>query len=137
MIFGTFDIVHKGHLYFFKEARKLSKNPYLIVSIALDVNVQRIKGRNTLYTERTRAKHVKATGLADKVVLGILGDHIPHILKHAPDIIALGYDQVGEYVDKTVKHIQDNKLKIRVKRLRPFHPEKYKSSIIRSLGESS
>lgn len=131
MVFGTFDIVHKGHLYFLQQARKLAKNPFLVASIARDVNVERVKERKTLYTERTRAKHVKATGLADKVVLGSLKDHIGHILKEAPDIIALGYDQQGYYVDETLKFLKEKGLSIKVKRLKPFHPEKYKSSILK------
>ena len=43
MAFGTFDILHAGHLNFFKQARKLSKYPFLIVSVARDVNVKKIK----------------------------------------------------------------------------------------------
>ena len=48
MVFGTFDGVHKGHINFFKQARVLSKNPYLIVSIARDKNVKKIKGKISL-----------------------------------------------------------------------------------------
>jgi cytidyltransferase-like protein len=44
MVFGTFDFLHKGHLNFFKQARSLAKNPYLIASVARDYNVKRIKG---------------------------------------------------------------------------------------------
>ena len=43
MVFGTFDGLHEGHLDFFKQARQLSKNPFLIVSIARDKNVKIIK----------------------------------------------------------------------------------------------
>lgn len=134
MIFGTFDIVHPGHLYFFTEARKLAKNPYLIVSIARDANVERIKGRKPFHRERTRAKHVLNTGLVDRVVLGSLKDHMPHILKLAPDIIALGYDQQSHYVEETRKYFKAHKLPIKFKRLKPHHPEKYKSSIIKTLS---
>ena len=28
MVFGTFDFLHKGHLNFFKQARKLSAHPF-------------------------------------------------------------------------------------------------------------
>ena len=48
MVFGTFDGIHRGHLHFFKQARGLVKNPYLIVSVARDVNVKRIKGRKEM-----------------------------------------------------------------------------------------
>ena len=41
MVFGTFDILHQGHLDFFKQARKLVANPFLVVSVARDVNVKK------------------------------------------------------------------------------------------------
>ncbi|HEY4500387.1 MAG TPA: adenylyltransferase/cytidyltransferase family protein, partial [Candidatus Paceibacterota bacterium] len=46
MVFGTFDILHPGHLYFLRAAKKLGD--YLIVSLARDVNVRKIKGRKAL-----------------------------------------------------------------------------------------
>ena len=39
MVFGTFDGLHKGHLNFFKQAKKLAQKSFLIVSIARDLNV--------------------------------------------------------------------------------------------------
>src|SRR3989344_5946032 len=44
MIFGTFDMLHEGHLDFFRQARSLAAGPHLIVSIARDASVARVKG---------------------------------------------------------------------------------------------
>src|SRR6266404_1388313 len=93
MVFGTFDGLHKGHSNFFRQARKLSRNPFLIVSIARDINVKKIKGKKSRSKERQRLLAVKNSGLVDKVILGGIKNHIPHIFKEKPDIIALGYDQ--------------------------------------------
>ena len=55
MVFGTFDGLHQGHLNFFKQARNLSKNSYLIVSVARDKNVKKIKGRLPYLNEKKKA----------------------------------------------------------------------------------
>ena len=41
MVFGTFDGLHEGHLDFFRQAREYGD--YLIVAVARDVNVKKIK----------------------------------------------------------------------------------------------
>ena len=69
------------------------KNSFLIVSIARDKNVIRIKGKSPFLDEKRRMILVKKSKLADKVVLSGIKNHIPHIVKENPDIIALGYDQ--------------------------------------------
>lgn len=132
MVFGTFDILHPGHLHFFKQARALAKNPYLIVSIARDVNVKRIKGKLPLHNERQRAALVKYSGLVDKVVLGDVQGYLRHIKKQQPAIIALGYDQLSYYVDSTAKFLQESRSDIMLVRLKPFQPKKYKSSIFKN-----
>lgn len=132
MVFGTFDILHPGHVHFFKQARKLAKKPFLIVSVARDTSVRKIKGRFPLFSERGRMQLVQATGLADKVVLGGKQGHMPHILKEEPHVIALGYDQVGHYVDETERYLEEHGVPIRMVRLKPHHPEKYKSSIYKA-----
>ncbi|MCD4694128.1 adenylyltransferase/cytidyltransferase family protein, partial [bacterium] len=43
MCFGTFDNLHLGHLFYLKEAKKFGD--YLVVVIARDNNVKKIKGR--------------------------------------------------------------------------------------------
>ncbi len=131
MTFGTFDGLHRGHLEFFKQARKLSKNPFLIVSIARDKNVRKIKGSLPHYKENKRMALVKETNLADKVVLGGLKYHIPHIIKMYPDIIALGYDQ-KEYVENLQKDLKNNGILVRIVRLRPYKETVYKNHLLKS-----
>lgn len=131
LVFGTFDVVHKGHLDFFKQARGLSDNPYLIVSVARDVNVKRIKGRSPLYNERLRARALRKAKGVDKVVLGGVRGHLPHILSVKPHIIALGYDQVA-YTRNLKADLGKKGLKIKVYRLKSYKPSIYKSSKVKA-----
>ena len=128
MVFGTFDMIHEGHADFFKQARLLAPNPHLIVSVARDSSVARIKGGIPRHTESERLSMVAASSLADETVLGDELGYINHIALQMPDIIALGYDQEGEYVEHLEKDLRDAGMKTRVVRLTAFKPEVYKTS---------
>jgi len=130
MLFGTFDYIHPGHLHFFKQARKLAKNSYVIISVARDVNVKKIKGNKPVIKELERVKAVKKTGLADKVVLGGKKSFLPHIVKEKPHIIALGYDQ-SAYTEHLKENLQKLGVPVIIKRLKPYKPHVYKSSLIK------
>lgn len=130
MVFGTFDILHKGHLNFFKQARSLAKNPYLIVSVARDLNVKKIKGQKPTLNQRQRLIKVKKCGLAEKCVLGGLKSYLPHIIKEHPGIIALGYDQTA-YVDNLKRDLAKAGLKPKIRRLKAYKPNVHKSSLLK------
>jgi|SRR3989344_4759691 len=133
MVFGVFDLLHPGHISFMKQAKKLGS--YLIVSVARDVNVKKIKGKSPIFSEKKRVEHVQALKIANEVVLGGIKDPWPHIKKEQPDIIALGYDQqpyITNHVTRNMKQeLQKHGLKTKVVRLKPFRPQVFKSSIIR------
>ncbi len=128
MVFGTFDMVHEGHVDFFRQARALAKKPYLIVSIARHPVVKRIKGENPRRSEQERRSLLERNILVDEVVLGQEDGYIEHIVEAKPDIIALGYDQQGEYVSNLEKDLKSAGMKIKVVRLAAFKPEVYKTS---------
>ena len=131
MVFGTFDILHQGHINFFKQARKLSANPFLIVSIARDDNVKKIKGQKPKNNERKRLSAIKKYVLVNKVVLGGAKNYLKHILKEKPQVIVLGYDQKA-YTRNLRKLLNKQGLKVRVVRARPFKPHLYKSSLLKN-----
>jgi len=130
LVFGTFDLIHEGHLNFFKQARKLAKNPYLVVSIARDQNVKKIKGRAPQTSERSRRLRVAKIPQVDSAVLGGLKNHIPHIVKLNPQIIALGYDQKA-YVQGLRHALAEVQVFPKILRLKPFKPHIYKTSLLR------
>ncbi|MBU4321345.1 MAG: adenylyltransferase/cytidyltransferase family protein [Thermodesulfovibrionales bacterium] len=123
---GTFDHFHPGHIDFLKQAKVLGDE--LVVIVARDENVKRIKGMMPKHNESQRRENVEKTSISDRVILGYTDKDIFLILEELkPDIIALGYDQrVSE--ESVVKRLPHCK----VVRLKPFHPEKYKSSYFRA-----
>jgi cytidyltransferase-like protein len=129
MVFGTFDGLHKGHLHFFRQAKNFAKNSFLIISIARDKNVLRIKGKRPFLNEKERMALIKKCKLADKVVLAGLKNHIPHIAKESPDIIALGYDQKA-YVKNLKKDLKNKNILIKIIRLKPYKEKIYKNHLL-------
>ncbi|MHB1086551.1 MAG: adenylyltransferase/cytidyltransferase family protein [Minisyncoccota bacterium] len=130
MVFGTFDMLHEGHLDLFRQARSLASEPTLIVSIARDGAVARIKGNHPRRSENERLALVSACKLVDEAVLGDTEGYIAHILEAKPDIIALGYDQEGEYVQTLEDDLQRAGLNTKVTRLTAYKPEMYKTSFL-------
>jgi FAD synthetase len=130
MVFGTFDGLHKGHLNFFKQAKSFMKNSFLIASIARDKNVLRLKGKYPDKNERARMALVKKCKLINQVILAGLKNHLPHILKIRPDIIALGYDQRA-YVKNLKKDLKNKGLMVKIVRLRPFKEKIYKNHLLK------
>lgn len=131
MVFGAFDFLHPGHISFFKQARKLAKHPVLIVSVARSRNVKEIKRRKPHYTEKQRVQFLKNCSLADKVILGGLRAHMPHILRERPQIIALGHDQT-HYTKNLAKDLAKAGLQVRIARLKAYRRKVYKSSVYKA-----
>lgn len=128
MLFGTFDILHKGHFNLFWQARKFGD--YLLVVVARDKTVREVKGHSPRHNEKTRASLLKKTGLAEKIILGNLNNKYAAIKKYKPDIIALGYDQ-KYFTDDLKNKLKKLKLgKIKIIRLKSYKPSIYKTSII-------
>jgi len=123
---GTFDHLHPGHIDFLNQAK--AQGDELVVIVARDKNVLKIKGIRPDDDEEKRKLNVERTGVPDSVVLGYPDTDIFLILLElAPDIIALGYDQ----------RVDEESIKARlpgciVIRMHPFQPERFKSSFYRT-----
>lgn len=118
LIFGSFDKLHKGHMNFFKQAKKYGDK--LIAVIARDSTIKQIKGKKPRHPEKTRLRHVAKH--VDKAVLGYKKNKYAVIKKIKPDIICLGYDQ-NSFTKDLKKHF-----KKKIIRLKPYKPHLYKSS---------
>lgn len=92
LVFGVFDGLHSGHIHFLKQARKFGNK--LIVAIARDEVVKKLKHKTPQADEKERLELVKSLRLVDRAVAGdkkISSYKIVNKIK--PDIICLGYDQ--------------------------------------------
>jgi len=128
MAFGTFDLLHPGHINFLKQTKKYGN---LIVIIARDRTVIRLKGKLPHHDEKHRLGAIKGLKLASMVIMGSITDKFAGIKKYKPDIICLGYDQTY-FVKQLKEKIIKLKLKTKIIRLKPFKAHKYKTSIIKS-----
>ena len=103
----------------------------MIVVIARDKTVEKVKKRLPQNDESIRLENIKKSGLADEIILGNLENKHKAIEKYKPDVICLGYDQkvFTENLREKLKEFDLNKTKI--VRLKAYYPEKYKSSKLR------
>ncbi len=132
MCTGTFDILHPGHIDYFKQAKK--HGDYLIVVVARDSSA-RAEGKTLSLGERERLARVKKEPLVDKAILGNEGDKLAIVEQEKPDVICLGYDQrIDE--EKLRKALGLRGLTPLIVRANPHHPEKYKSSFYKNVKNS-
>lgn len=94
--YGTYDLLHQGHINLLKRAKALGD--YLIVGVTND-NFDRDRGKlNVRNNVLERVEAVKATGLADQIVIeDYFGQKIDDIQKYDVDIFAIGSDWVGKF----------------------------------------
>lgn len=131
MVFGTFDMIHEGHENFFKQARELADESYLVVSVARDSIATRVRGYSPRNNEETRRAKLEEHPRVDEAVLGDEVGYMEHVVRVKPDIIALGYDQGGEYVENLEKDLRAAGLSTRIVRMQSYKPETFKTSKLR------
>ena len=94
--YGTYDLLHQGHINLLRRAKELGD--YLIVGVTND-NFDRERGKlNVRNNVLERIEAVKATGLADQIVIeDYVGQKIDDIQKYDVDIFAIGSDWEGKF----------------------------------------
>lgn len=94
--YGTYDLLHQGHLNLLSRARQLGD--YLIVGVTND-SFDRARGKlNVRNNVLERVESVKATGLADQIIIeDYIGQKIDDILKYDIDVFAVGSDWEGKF----------------------------------------
>lgn len=130
LAFGTFDLLHRGHKNFLQRAKALGDT--LTVVVARDSVVTAHKHQLPYQDEQTRLRGVRRLPIVDNVLLGSATPHDYTLLATLDfDVLAVGYDQLP--ADDTIRHELDQRGKghVRIVRLKPFHPEKYKTSLLR------
>ena len=94
--YGTFDLLHHGHINLLKRAKDLGD--YLIVGVTTE-NYDRGRGKlNVSKSTLERIEDVRNTGLADEIIIEEYeGQKIDDIQKYGVDIFAIGSDWKGKF----------------------------------------
>ncbi len=93
---GCFDIIHKGHVRYLKQAKKLGD--VLIVALNSDRSVSLIKPGRPINSERDRAEVISALQMVDYVT--IFDERTPYKLIRSlkPDVLVKGGDWKKEEI---------------------------------------
>ena len=130
MVFGTFDILHDGHQYFLREAKKLGKK--LVVAVAQDSFVETFKNHPPRHSFKERVRNLERELLADAIVSGDIVSGSWNVIDfQKPDIIALGYDQ-RELEQSLLAHLKKKNLSIPVIKIPPFKEGSLHSSSLKT-----
>jgi len=117
MATGTFDLLHLGHIYYLKEAKKLGDK--LAVVVATDITVRRLK-HEPVNPEEIRLNLIKELKIVDEAYLGHEDDMYEIVEEIKPDIIALGFDQFHDE-KKIESELKKRKIKAKIVRLKQYN----------------
>ena len=94
--YGTFDLLHQGHINLLRRAKALGD--YLIVGVTTE-NYDKNRGKlNVRKSLMERIEDVKRTGYADEIIIEEYeGQKIDDILKYDINIFAIGSDWLGKF----------------------------------------
>ena len=108
LTYGTFDLMHYGHIRLLKRAKSLGD--YLIVAVSTD-EFNAIKGKKSYHNYETRKKMLEAIRYVDLV---IPEDHweqkVDDVKNYYVDTFCIGDDWEGEF-DFLKEHCEVNYLK--------------------------
>lgn len=94
--YGTYDLLHYGHIKLLERAKALGD--YLIVGVTAD-DFDKTRGKiNVQQSLMERIEAVRATGLADKIIVEEYeGQKIDDIRRYDVDIFTVGSDWAGKF----------------------------------------
>jgi len=118
MVAGVFDIIHPGHIFLISKAAELGD---VIVVVARDSTVQRLKGRRPVVPEGQRLEVVKSIKGVKEAVLGNEGEDMLKIVEELrPDVIMLGPNQNFDE-ERLRRELEERGLKVEVVRLKELY----------------
>ena len=119
MATGTFDLLHMGHIYYLKEAKKLGDR--LVVVVATDATVRKLK-HEPITPQDIRLNLIRELKIVDEAYLGHEDDMYSIVQEIKPNIIAIGFNQIHD--DATIKkELKKRNLDVEVVRLSQYQGE--------------
>ena len=117
LIFGKFDIVHPGHIYFITQAKQFGQITAVLES---DKMIKELKNYQPFNSEKIRSKNLKQFGV--NVYLRNGEDAKTIIEKLKPDVLCFGHDQ--EFLRQMFSGLTN----FAIKNIEPFGRGLFKSS---------
>ena len=126
---GVFDLLHYGHIKFLEEAKKHGgPGARLVVIVARDETVMKLKGKPPIIPEDQRRALVEALEVVDEALLGFEELDLEAVIERIkPDVIAVGHDQ-NDIEVWTRDIVAEKGLELRVVKIGRFGKEDLNSS---------
>jgi glycerol-3-phosphate cytidylyltransferase len=94
--FGTFDVLHVGHIRILKRAAALGDR--LVVGVSADALNQTKKGRAPVFSQDERVEIVSSLAFVDEVFIEeSLELKREYIVKYGADVLVMGDDWAGRF----------------------------------------
>ena len=131
LVFGTFDLLHPGHVYFLTQAARYGS---VVVALTLDELCQYYKGNPALKEFAVRKQRLlQLAPIKEVTPADDQPGHFGVVDRVAPDVVVLGYDQLT-----LVKALRRRWLSLRTHprliELGPYRIHLYQSSRLRRLA---
>ncbi len=126
---GVFDLLHYGHIRYLEEAKKAGgEGARLVVIVARDKTVLRMKGSLPVIPEDQRRAVIEALKVVDEALLGFEDLDLDRVIQQIkPDVVVVGYDQDG--IKAQVEKIRKGRgLDFKIVQIERFGPEDLNSS---------
>lgn len=131
LTYGTFDLLHYGHIRLLKRAKELGD--YLIVALSTD-EFNKIKGKKAYHNYKTRKEMLEAIRYVDLVIPENTWEQkLQDVRDYKVDIVVMGSDWMGsskfdylkqycevKYLDRT-EGISTTKIKEELKLVEPIN----------------
>ena len=127
LVFGTFDLLHPGHLAFLDAAVKYGA---VTVVITPNFKAKKEKGRAPHFSERERMQMVAALKNVSRVVIGDKGKKWSVVRRLAPDVICVGHDQHAKH-PAFLAQLATLKKRPKIVRLSSFKSSRYSTSKVK------
>jgi FAD synthetase len=126
---GVFDLLHYGHIRYLEEAKKIGgPDSRLVVIVARDETVRRLKGSDPIIPENQRRAVIEALKVVDEALLGFEEMDLDRVIQQLkPDIVAVGHDQedIKAHVEKIKKA---RELNLKIVQIEQFQADQLNSS---------